>query len=308
MKPFAYERAATVEQAAQASADPCTRLLAGGTNLLDLMKLQIETPSQIVDISRLPLTGIEPTPAGGLRIGALATNTAVASDAAVRSAYPVLSRAILSGASPQLRNKATMAGNLMQRNRCAYFYDPAKPCNRRVAGSGCSAIGGLTRSHAVLGGSDACIAVNPSDMAVALSVLEAVVETTNGDGVAVDDLHRMPGDTPHIETTLMPGEMITAVELPPPPPGPQSYRKVRDRASYAGAQASLAVAGDRMALGGVATIPWRAHVTEAARRDGASAKDAAAAELAPAKVHGANGFKIALAQRLLVEAMTGEPS
>jgi xanthine dehydrogenase YagS FAD-binding subunit len=312
MKAFRYERAASVQDAAKAAAEPGTRLLAGGSNLLDLMKLQIEAPTRLVDINRLPLHAIEPTSAGGLRLGALASNSAVAADPRVRAAYPVLTRALVAGASPQLRNKATVGGNLLQRNRCPYFYDTAKPCNRRVPGSGCSAIGGFTRGHAILGASPACIAVHASDMAVALTVLDAVVEATNGEGairrIPIGDLHRAPGETPERETNLTPGELITAVELPPPPAGPQSYRKVRDRASFAFALVSIASAGGQFALGGVAPKPWRASLAEAALRDGAIPHEAAAAELAPAQGQGGNDFKVPLARRLLAHAIEGAAS
>jgi xanthine dehydrogenase YagS FAD-binding subunit len=312
MKAFTYERATSVQEAAKAAAEPGTRLLAGGSNLLDLMKLQIETPTRIIDINRLPLNAIEPTADGGLRLGALATNSAVAADPRVRSAYPVLTRALVAGASPQLRNKATVGGNLLQRNRCPYFYDTAKPCNRRVAGSGCSAIGGFTRGHAILGASPTCIAVHSSDMAVALTALDAVVETINGSGevrrIPIGDLHRLPGETPERETALAPGELITAVDLPPPPLGPQSYRKVRDRASFAFALVSIASAGGQFALGGVAPKPWRASLAEAALRDGAAAHEAAAAELAPAQGQGGNDIKIPLTRRLLAHAIEGATS
>lgn len=310
MRPFTYERATSAKDAASKVArTPGAKFIAGGTNLLDLMKLQIETPTRLVDINRLPLHAIEPTAAGGLRLGALASNSAVAADPRVRAAYPVLTRALVAGASPQLRNKATVGGNLLQRNRCPYFYDPAKPCNRRVPGSGCSAIGGFTRGHAILGASPACIAVHSSDMAVALTALDAVVEATNGEGrtrrIPIDDLHRLPDETPERETSLALGELITAVELPPPPPGPQSYRKVRDRASFAFALVSIASAGGQFALGGVAPKPWRASLAETSLRDGAVAHEAAAAELAGAKGQGGNDFKIPLARRLLAHAIEG---
>jgi xanthine dehydrogenase YagS FAD-binding subunit len=306
MKAFTYERAETVAQAAKASAEPGVKLLAGGTNLLDLMKLQIEAPTHVIDINRLPLKAID-LAGEGLRIGALATNTAVASHPVVRERYPVLAKALLAGASAQLRNKATVSGNLLQRTRCSYFYDPSKPCNKRNPGTGCSAIGGFTRMSAILGASEDCIATHPSDMAVALTALDAVVETTDGEGAIktrpIGELHRLPGSTPHIETTLAPGELITAIQLPAPPAGPQTYRKVRDRASFAFALVSLAAAGDRFAIGGVAHKPWRATAAEDARREGASPDDAAAAELAQAKAQADNGFKITLARRLLAKAM-----
>jgi xanthine dehydrogenase YagS FAD-binding subunit len=304
VRPFSYERAADAGQAAKAAAEtPGARFLAGGTNLLDLMKLGIETPAHLIDVGRLPLAKIEDAPSGALRLGAMATNSAVAADPRVRRAYPVLAEALLSGASPQLRNKATVGGNLLQRTRCAYFYDTAKPCNKREPGAGCAALGGLNRMSAILGASDACIATHPSDMAVALSVLEAEVETVMPDGVRralpIDDLHRLPGETPHVETSLAPGELITGVVLPPPPPGAQSYRKARDRASYASGLASVAIAGDRIALGCVALKPWRAHKAEAALKAGAPPAVAAEVELAPAQGHGGADFKITLSRRLM---------
>ncbi|MGA0602123.1 FAD binding domain-containing protein [Caulobacter sp. KR2-114] len=309
MRPFTYERASDPAAAAKAAAQtPEARFLAGGTNLLDLMKLGIERPGHLIDVSRLPLGAIEETPQGGLRLGAMATNSQVAADARVRARYPVLAQAILAGASPQLRNKATTAGNLLQRTRCLYFYDPAKPCNKRQPGAGCGALEGLNRGSAILGQSAHCVAANPSDMAVALQVLEAVVETVAPDGstraVAIDDLHRLPGDTPHIETTLQPGELVTAVVLPPPPEGGQVYRKARDRASYAGGLASVAVAGGRVALGAVALKPWRARAAEAALSAGASATEAAAAELTQARDNGGNAFKITLTRRLMAATIT----
>jgi xanthine dehydrogenase YagS FAD-binding subunit len=307
MRPFSYERAADPAAAAKAAAEtPDARFLAGGTNLLDLMKLGIERPAHIIDVSRLPLADINETPEGGLRIGAMATNSAVAGHPRVRSRYPLLAQAILSGASPQLRNKATVGGNLMQRTRCPYFYDPSKPCNKRQPGAGCSAIGGLNRAHAILGTSDACIAAHPSDMAVALSALDAEVETVTPAGatrrLALDDLHRLPGETPHIEHSLGAGELVSAVVLPPAPRA-QRFQKVRDRASYAGALVSIAVAGDKVALGGVALKPWRARDAEAALAAGGSAAEAAQAELAQARGHGGNDFKIPLARRLMTHVL-----
>lgn len=305
MRPFRFERAATVAEAARASADPGTRLVAGGTNLVDLIKLQVETPDRIVDIGRLPLDRIEPTPEGGLRIGALVRNSDLAADQRVRERYPVLAQALLAGASPQLRNKATTGGNLLQRTRCSYFTDVSKPCNKRVPGSGCAALDGQNRIHAILGASDACIATHPSDMAVAMVALDARVEAASAQdsrAIGLAGFHRLPGDTPQLETVLEPGEIITGVVLPPPPPGPQAYRKVRDRASYAFALVSVAVAGDSVALGGVAPRPWRAARFEAARRAGAAAPEAVRAELAPARGRGHNDFKIALADRLLTRA------
>jgi xanthine dehydrogenase YagS FAD-binding subunit len=308
MRPFTYERATDAAAAAKAAArNPDARFLAGGTNLLDLMKLGIERPTHLIDVSRLPLAAIEDGADGGLRIGAATTNSAVAADARVRSRYPVLAQAILAGASPQLRNKATTGGNLLQRTRCLYFYDPSKPCNKRAPGAGCSALAGLNRNSAILGQSDACVATNPSDMAVALQVLDARVETVGADGatrsLAIDDLHRLPGSTPQVETVLTPGELITAVVLPPPPEGGQIYRKARDRASYAGGLASVAVAGGRVALGAVSLKPWRAHKTEAALAAGASPAEAAAAELADAHGQGGNDFKVNLTARLMAAAI-----
>ena len=307
MRPFTYERAADAAAAAKAAAEtPGARFLAGGTNLLDLMKLDIERPSHVIDVGRLPLAKIDDED-GGLRIGAMATNSAVAADARVRRSYPVLVEALLSGGSPQLRNKATVGGNLLQRTRCAYFYDTAKPCNKREPGAGCSAIGGLNRMSAILGASDACIATHPSDMAVALSALEATVETVAPDGarrsLGIDDLHRLPGDTPEIETSLALGELITSVVLPPPPKGAQAYRKARDRASYASGLASVAIAGDRIALGAVALKPWRAHKAEAALKAGAPPAAAAEVELAAAHGNGGNDFKITLTRRLMTAAI-----
>jgi xanthine dehydrogenase YagS FAD-binding subunit len=303
VRPFSYERATDAAGAAKAAAEtPGARFLAGGTNLLDLMKLDIETPTHVIDVGRLPLAKIEDAD-GGLRIGALATNRAVAADARVRRAYPVLVEALLSGASPQLRNKATVGGNLLQRTRCAYFYDTAKPCNKRAPGAGCAAIGGLNRMSAILGASDGCIATHPSDMAVALSVLDARVETVAPDGarrsLAIDDLHRLPGNRPEVETNLAAGELITAVVLPPPPAGGQAYRKVRDRASYASGLASVAIAGDHIALGCVALKPWRAHKAEAALEAGAPPAVAAEVELAQARGTGGNDYKITRTRRLM---------
>src|SRR4051812_40559861 len=235
------------------------------------MKLQIETPAHLIDVNHLGLDRIEPTSEGGLRIGAMVRNTDLAADKRIKRDYAVLSRALLAGASGQLRNKATTAGNLLQRTRCPYFYDTNMPCNKRQPGSGCSAIGGFSRQHAIVGGSDACIATNPSDMAVAMRVLDARVETVRPDGSArsipIAEFHRLPGDTPHIETALASGELITAVALPKPVGGTQLYRKVRDRASYAFALVSVAAIVQRdgtgaVALGGVAHKPWRIEAAE----------------------------------------------
>jgi xanthine dehydrogenase YagS FAD-binding subunit len=312
MRPFTYERAESAAGAAKAAVEtPGAKFLAGGTNLLDLMKLEIERPTHLIDVGRLPLTQIEATGEGGLRIGAVVSNSAAASDRRVRTLYPVLSHALIAGASAQLRNKATVGGNLMQRTRCAYFYDPAKPCNKREPGAGCSALGGDARANAILGASEACVATHPSDMAVALSALDAKVETVTAAGatrtLAIDDVHRLPGETPHIESNLEVGELVTAVLLPPPPVGRQEYRKVRDRASYAGGLFSLALAGERMALGSVALKPWRATKSEAALAAGASHAEAAEAELADARSLGRNEFKITLARRVMVAALEGTP-
>jgi xanthine dehydrogenase YagS FAD-binding subunit len=307
MKPFTYERAnSPAEAAAAAQRLPGAKFIAGGTNLLDLMKLQIETPQHLIDVNGLSLDKIEPTPEGGLRIGALVRNTDLAADARVRRDYAVLSRALLAGASGQLRNRATTAGNLLQRTRCPYFYDTNQPCNKRQPGSGCSAIGGINRQNAVIGASDACIATHPSDMAVAMRVLDATVETVRPQGetrgIAIADFHRLPGDTPQIETVLEPGELITAVTLPKPTGGTQHYRKVRDRASYAFALVSVAAivqpdGSGRVALGGVAHKPWR--VEEAEKELPRGAKAVTARLLAGAKPTEHNEFKLKLAERAL---------
>ncbi|MDM7982125.1 MAG: xanthine dehydrogenase family protein subunit M [Rhizobium sp.] len=307
MKAFTYERAASAEAAAQiAASNPYAKFIAGGTNLLDLMKLQIETPTHLIDVNGLDLDEIEPTAEGGLRIGALVRNTDLAAHEIVRRDYPLLARALLSGASGQLRNRATTGGNLLQRTRCPYFYDTNQPCNKRQPGSGCSAIGGFSRQHAVLGVSDACIATHPSDMAVAMRALDAVVETVKADGsrrvIPLADFHRLPGDTPHIETVLEQGEIIAAVCLPPPIGGTQIYRKVRDRASYAFALVSVAAViqpdgSGRITLGGVAHKPWRIEDAEAQLPNGAQAT--AAVLLAGARPTDQNRFKLALVERLL---------
>ncbi|MDP2213198.1 xanthine dehydrogenase family protein subunit M [Phenylobacterium sp.] len=309
MKPFTYERPADVAEAlAMAAAVPSSRFLAGGTNLVDLMKLQIEQPTHLVDVSRLPLAEIAETAEGGLRLGATTTNSQVAADMKVRARYPALAQAILSGASGQLRNKATTAGNLLQRTRCAYFYDTTKPCNKRQPGAGCAAIGGIYANTAIFGSSEACIATHPSDMAVAMSALDAQVEIAGPNGqeraISLEALHRLPGETPHIETSLQPGEMITAVVLPPPPPGGQIYRKARERASYAFAIGSVAVAGGKVALGAVAHKPWRARAAEQALADGANPAEAMAAELSSAKPDGHNDFKLKLMARLGAACLT----
>jgi xanthine dehydrogenase YagS FAD-binding subunit len=302
MRLFAYERPTTAAEAVQAGAEPGARYIAGGTNLLDLMKLDIEQPTRLVDVSRLPLAAVEETAEGGLRIGGLAINARVSADARVRARYPVLARALVSGASPQLRNKATVGGNLLQRTRCPWFYDVTKPCNKRQPGSGCSALGGPDRHSAIFGGSDACVATHTSDMAVAMTALDAEIETLSRDGATrrftLADLHRLPGDTPHLETNLAAGELITAVVLPPPPQGAQTYQKVRDRASYAHGLTSIAVAGDRIALGAVAHKPWRANLAEAALADGATPQEAFAVQLAEPRERGLNAMKITLVSRL----------
>ena len=308
MRAFTYERARTPADAAAAAFNhKGSRFIAGGTNLLDLMKLQIETPGHLIDVNDLGLGRIEPTPDGGLRIGALARNTDLAADMRVRRDYGVLSRALLAGASGQLRNQATTAGNLLQRTRCAYFYDTAKPCNKRRPGSGCGALEGLNRNSAIFGASHACIATHPSDMAVALSALGATVETLSPSGQArafpILELHRLPGETPDVETHLIPGELITAVVVPPAPAGGQVYRKVRDRASYAAGLASVAVAGGNIALGAVAHKPWRAADAEAALASGASSGEAIDSELAQASNNGRNSFKIDLIRRLVPAAI-----
>ncbi|MET4647503.1 xanthine dehydrogenase family protein subunit M [Streptomyces sp. NBC_01724] len=320
MRSFTYERATDAQAAVAAVSRTGAKFISGGTNLLDLMKLDIEKPSHLVDISRLPLRDIEELPDGGLRIGAQAANSDVAADARVRTRYPVLSEALVAGASGQLRNKASTGGNLLQRTRCPYFYDTAAGCNKRDPGSGCSAIGGFNRIHALLGVSDSCIATHPSDMAVAMTALEAEIELLDADGsvrrVAIADFYRLPGDTPHIETELRPREMITSVLLPPPPSGRQVYRKVRDRASYEFALVSVAavvstdqgmISEARVAFGGVAHKPWRSIEAEAALtgRPATMVTYRAAAEAAmrDAVGQGHNDFKIELARRTLCRTL-----
>jgi xanthine dehydrogenase YagS FAD-binding subunit len=320
MKPFRYEKASGIASACASAAEPTAKFIAGGTNLIDLMKLQIETPAHLVDINSLPLSAIEETPEHGLRVGALVTNSALAADMRVRRLYPLLSQAIVAGASTQLRNKATTGGNLLQRTRCSYFYDTTKPCNKRVPGSGCSALAGLNRMNAVLGVSDNCIAAHPSDMAVAMTALAARVETIAHDGatrtIPIDALYRAPADTPNIETVLAPGELIRSVVLPPPPLGQQIYRKVRDRASYAFALVSVAaiVAHDnnhvqaaRIAFGGLSYKPWRSADAEGtlsgATLTRVSYDAAGAAAMKNAHGYGHNDFKIPLARRTLRAAL-----
>lgn len=322
MKPLTYERAGTVVDAVRSverSGD--ARFLAGGTNLVDLMKYGVEAPGRLVDVTRLPLTAIEPLPAGGLRLGALSRNADVAEHAQVARDYPVLAQALLAGASPQLRNLATTGGNLLQRTRCWYFYDPSFACNKRAPGSGCSALTGQNRIHAVLGHSDKCIAVHPSDMAVALSMLDAVVQVQGPKGsrsIPIGEFHRLPGDTPQLDTTLEHGELITSVDLPALPLARRSrYVKVRDRAQFAFALTSAAVALSvsggtvedvRIALGGVAHKPWRALEAERALK-GRPANLHAFREAANVALQGAKGFphnrfKIELARRTIVRGLT----
>ena len=306
MRSFTYEKAATPAEAAVAGARPDAKFIAGGTNLIDLMKLDIETPRHLVDVNGLDLDAIASTEAGGLRIGALARNTDLAADARVRRDYPLLTRALVAGASGQLRNKATTAGNLLQRTRCAYFYDTNMPCNKRAPGSGCAALEGVNRQLAVIGASEACIATYPGDMAVALRALDAVIETVRPNGserrIPIAEFYRPPGETPEIETALEAGEIITAVTLPPPVGGFQSYHKIRDRASYAFALVSVGVVlqpdgSGRVAVGGVAPMPWRVEAAEAEMPGGA----AAVAELlfAGARPTSQNAFKPVLAERAL---------
>ena len=311
MKSFTYERAKTpAEAAAMAGRTQGAKFLAGGTNLLDLMKLEIETPTHLIDIQDLGLDKIEKTEGGGLRIGAFVSNTRLSADETVRRDYAVLTRAIAAGASGQLRNKATTAGNLLQRTRCPYFYDTNQACNKRKPGSGCAAIGGYSRQLGVVGVSDACIATYPGDMAVAMRVLDAAVETVNATGatrtIPIADFHLLWGDTPQVETALQPGELITAVTLPKPIGGKHIYRKVRDRASYAFALVSVAAVvqrdgSGRVAFGGVAPKPWRVDAADAQLKRGAKA--AAATAFAGARPTADNAFKIPLAERTLASVL-----
>jgi xanthine dehydrogenase YagS FAD-binding subunit len=311
MKVFTYQRAQTpAEAAVSALHSPGSKFIAGGTNLLDLMKLEIEKPSHLIDVNGLGLDKIDLLPDGGLRIGAMVRNTDLAADARVRRDYGVLSRALLAGASTQLRNRATTAGNLLQRTRCPYFYDTNQPCNKRAPGSGCSAIGGFSRHHAVVGASDTCIATHPSDMAVAMRVLDAEIETVRPNGSAriipIAAFHRLPGSTPHIENALEPGELITSVKLPKPLGGKQFYRKVRDRTSYAFALISVAAViqpngSGRVALGGVAHRPWRVEAAEQAMVSGA--KTVADQMLAGATPTHDNEFKLPLVYRTLASVL-----
>jgi xanthine dehydrogenase YagS FAD-binding subunit len=319
---FSYARAVDVADAIrQIAADPDARFIAGGTNLVDLMKADVERPSQVIDITHLPLKSIEDTSDGGLRIGALVPNTDVAYHAEVEERYPLLSSAILAGASQQLRNMATTGGNLMQRTRCYYFYDPATPCNKRAPGSGCSAIHGQNRIHAILGAGENCIATNPSDMGVALAVLDAKVRVVGQNGervIAFENFHRLPGDTPHIDTNLAADEIITAVDLPAKGFREHyTYLKIRDRASYAFALVSVAVGLEiergeirdaGIALGGVAHKPWRDREAEAVLKGEAAGADifarVAGLILRHARGHRHNAFKIELARRAIVRALT----
>lgn len=320
MRAFTYERPDSVAAAMQAATQPGASFIAGGTNLLDLMKIDVEQPTHLVDISRLPLREVAETPDGGLRIGALVSNTDLATDQRVRKSYPVLAMALLNGASGQLRNQATAAGNLLQRTRCPYFYDVAMPCNKRQPGSGCAAIAGFNRMHAILGASEACIAVHPSDMAVAMAALHAEVEVQTPAGpsrnVPIADLHRLPGTTPERDNTLARGELITALVLPPAPAGRQTYRKVRDRASFAFALVSVAAIIDaadgkirdaRLALGGVAHKPWVPQEAESelvgAAANAGSYEAAARAATRGARTYPYNEFKVPLTERLLARTL-----
>jgi len=319
---FQYARAGDVAEAVRLIAgDPTAKFVAGGTNLIDLMKMDVEQPTRVIDITRLPLKQVEMTPGGGLRIGALVRNTDLAYHPLVEQRYPVLASAVMAGASQQLRNMASTGGNLLQRTRCSYFYDTATPCNKRQPGSGCSAIEGSNRGHAILGTSAACIATHPSDMCVALRMLDATVHVTGPSGarvIAFADFHRLPGDTPQRDTTLNAGEIITAVELPAKGFNAHyTYLKIRDRLSYAFALVSVAVGleldGDiiregRFALGGVAHKPWRDPEAEAALRgqpaNAATFARAADVLLRDAKGYAHNTFKIDLARRVIVRALT----
>lgn len=312
MRPFSYVRATSPAEAAQQAAQvEGARFIAGGTNLLDLMKLEIETPLHLIDVNDLALDRIEATPEGGLRIGALVRNTDLAADSRVRKDYGLLSRALLAGASGQLRNAATTAGNLLQRTRCPYFYDTNQACNKRHPGSGCAAIGGVTRQLGIIGVSSACIATHPSDMAVAMRVLDAQVETIRPDGttrvIPMADFHRLPGNTPNIETALSANELITAVTLPAPVGGTHIYQKVRDRASYAFASISIAAVVQKngtghVAVGGVAHRPWRVEEAEKLMPDGAKAVTAKL--LAGATPTHENEFKVTLVERTLASVMS----
>jgi len=321
MKPYHYEQARDIPGAVAALAEqPNAKYLAGGTNLVDLMKLEIMTPDVLVDVRRLTSDRIEETEDGGVRIGAAVTNSDLAADRTIRSRYPVLSQALLSGASGQLRNLATTGGNLLQRTRCVYFYDTTTPCNKREPGSGCSAIEGHNKDHAILGASEHCVATHPSDMAVAMTALEAFVNVHGPDGerrIPIEDLHRLPGDEPERDTTLEHGELITAVDLPPLDLAYNSkYRKVRERASYAFALVSVAAALDvedgvvrdvRLALGGVAHKPWRATKAEESLRGEPASEEnfraAAEIELEDARPLRENAFKVLLARNVITRTL-----
>ncbi|MGW2273524.1 FAD binding domain-containing protein [Streptomyces yangpuensis] len=324
MKPFGYVRAGSLREAVAAYAThPAPRYLGGGTNLVDLMKLGVETPATLIDVSRLPLDAVEERPGGGLRVGATARNSDVAAHPLVRTRHPLVSRALLAGASGQLRNIATIGGNLLQRTRCPYFQDVSKACNKRLPGTGCAAREGVHREHAVLGHSAHCIATHPSDLAVALAALDAGIELYGTDGtrtVAATDFHRLPGDHPERDTVIRPGEIVTAVLLPAPAPGAVSlYRKVRDRASYAFALASVAAVLDldpatgrvrhvALALGGLAHRPWRATTAERALTGAVPEADtvrrAVDAELDGARPLRDNAHKVVLARNLARDALT----
>ncbi|WP_238370497.1 FAD binding domain-containing protein [Heliomarina baculiformis] len=316
MRPFSYERAGDAAQAAARAAEvEGAKFIAGGTNLLDLMKLEIETPVHLIDVNGLGLDEISATDDGGLRIGALVSNTDLAAHETVRRDYGVLSRALVAGASGQLRNKATTAGNLLQRTRCPYFYDTAQPCNKREPGSGCGALseGAFSRQLGVIGTSDSCIATHPSDMAVAMRALDVTVETITPVGmtrqIPLADFHKLPGDTPEQENALMPGEIITAVTLPAPVGGTHAYHKVRDRSSYAFALVSVALIRQpdgtgRVALGGVAPKPWRSDEADAELPNGARA--VMARLLDGARPTEENAFKITLAERTLAAMLAEE--
>ncbi|MBW0003312.1 MAG: xanthine dehydrogenase family protein subunit M [Hyphomicrobiales bacterium] len=319
---FQYARAGDVTDAVRLMAgDPRAKFVAGGTNLIDLMKMDVERPSMVIDINRLPLKEVEEVPGGGLRIGALVRNTDLAYNALVEERYPVLASALLAGATQQLRNMASTGGNLLQRTRCHYFYDTATPCNKREPGSGCSAIGGQNRMHAILGASDACIAVHPSDMCVAMAMLEAMVRVTGASGeraIPFAEFHRLPGETPERDTNLSAGEIITAVELPPRGFATNyTYLKIRDRLSYAFALVSVAagleleggtIKEGHFALGGIAHKPWRDPQAEAALRgQPANAKTFALAAdifLRDAEGYEHNAFKIDLARRCIMRALS----
>lgn len=321
MNPYSYQRVKDVAQATHEAWMDGAKIIAGGTNLLDLMKENVERPQHLIDINGLPLTSVEETSEGGLRIGALVRNADLAAHPLIRKRYPLLSSALLAGASPQLRNMATTGGNVMQRTRCYYFYDVATPCNKRLPGSGCGAIGGVNRIHAILGASDHCIATHPSDMCVAMAALDATINVSGPEGersIPFIDFHRLPGDTPHLDNDLQRGELITSIDLPANTyPDHYTYLKIRDRLSYAFALISVAVAlrleagritQARIALGGVAHKPWRRRdaeqMLEGRQADDAAYIDCAHALLAGAKGQGDNDFKIELAQRAIVRALT----